>query len=273
MSDSSDTRDMVDGAELKTCCAAVYQSEWARAILGESFHPGGLALTHYLGVCIGLAPGQRVLDVASGLGSSAIHLAQHFGCSVVGVEYGAENVVRAQAMAQSAGVGELVTFLHGDAEQLPAPDESFDAVICECAFCTFPDKPTAAREFSRVLIPGGWVGLTDLTRTGTIPPDLQGLLAWISCIADAQPVGEYARYLEDAKLHIERAENHDDALSELVRDIQGKLLGTELLVRLHQLQLPPTVDLEHAKSMARAANRAMQEKQFGYVLITATKPI
>jgi ubiquinone/menaquinone biosynthesis C-methylase UbiE len=31
-------------------------------------------------------------------------------------------------------------------------DASFDAVICECAFCTFPDKSAAAREFARVLI-------------------------------------------------------------------------------------------------------------------------
>ena len=44
-----------------------------------------------------------------------------------------------------------------------SPTASFDAVVCECAFCTFPDKPTAAAEFARVLRPGGRVGITDVT--------------------------------------------------------------------------------------------------------------
>ena len=30
-----------EAIELKACCAAVYQSDWARLLLGESFHPGG----------------------------------------------------------------------------------------------------------------------------------------------------------------------------------------------------------------------------------------
>jgi arsenite methyltransferase len=271
MSHPDDALAMADTTELKTCCAAVYQGEWARVLLGESFHPGGLALTEYLGANIGLAPGQRVLDVASGLGTSAICLAQRFGCAVVGVDYGATNVARATDAAQAAGVGDLVTFQCGDAEHLPLADASFDAVICECAFCTFPDKPTAAREFMRVLAPGGRVGLSDLTRTGDIPSDLRGLLAWISCIADAQPLDDYARFLCDAGLQVDLVEPHDAALADLVREIQGKLLGAELLVKLQKLDLPPTVDFDQAKAMARAAADAVRAGQFGYAIITATK--
>jgi len=65
-----------DDQAVKSCCANVYQSEWARLLLGESFHPGGTALTAYLGAVLRLGPGQRVLDVAAGQGTSAIHLAQ-----------------------------------------------------------------------------------------------------------------------------------------------------------------------------------------------------
>lgn len=260
-----------DDQEAKSCCANVYQSEWARLLLGDSFHPGGTALTVYLGAALRLGSGQRVLDVAAGQGTSAIHLAQRFGCSVLGIEYGRVAVERAIQAAQAAGVAHLVTFEQGDAEQLPVPAASFDVVLCECAFCTFPNKAMAASEFVRVLSPGGRLGLSDLTRTGEIPAELQGLLAWIACIADAQPVENYVRYLTDVGLTIRLIEQHDEALTDMVRDIQAKLLGTELLVKLNKITLPDEIDVEQAKTMAKAAAAAIQARQFGYAVVTATK--
>lgn len=260
-----------DDQTLKTCCANVYQSKWATLLLGDSFHPGGTALTGYLGAALHLEPGQRVLDVAAGQGTSAIHLAQRFGCSVLGIEYSHVAVGRATQAAQAAGVAHLVTFEQGDAEQLPVPTASFDVVLCECAFCTFPNKVTAASEFVRVLSSGGRVGLSDLTRTGEIPAELQGLLAWIACIADAQPLENYVRYLTEAGLTIQLIEQYDDALTDMVRDIQAKLLGTELLVKLNKITLPGEINIEQAKTMAKAATIAIQARQFGYAVVTATK--
>ena len=260
-----------DDQVVKSCCANVYQSEWARLLLGDSFHPGGTALTAHLGAALRLGPEQRVLDVAAGQGTSAIHLAQRFGCSVLGIEYSRVAVERATQAAQTAGVAHLVTFEQGDAEHLPVPAASFDVVVCECAFCTFPNKAMAASEFVRVLSPGGRVGLSDLTCKGEIPAELQGLLAWIACIADAQPLENYVRYLTDVGLTIQFIEQHDEALTDLVRDIQGKLLGTELLVKLKKITLPGKIDVEQAKTMAKAAATAIQARQFGYAVVTATK--
>ncbi len=271
MNSRRETGNVHDDQALKSCCANVYQSEWARLLLGDSFHPGGTALTAYLGTALRLGPGQRVLDVAAGQGTSAIHLAQCFGCSVVGIEYSHVAVERAILAAQEAGVAHLVTFEQGDAERLPVPAASFDVVVCECAFCTFPNKATAASEFARVLSPGGRVGLSDLTRMGEIPAELQGLLAWIACIADAQPLENYVRYLTEVGLAIQLVEQHDEALSEMVRAIQAKLLGTELLLKLNKITLPGEVDLEQAKTMAKAAATAIQARQFGYAVITAAK--
>jgi len=262
---------LTKAVDLKSCCAAAYQSDWARLLLGESFHPGGLALTEHLGVLLGLAPGQIVLDVAAGQGMSAIRLAQRFGCKVVGVDYGAESIATATATAATAGVADLVSFQQGDAEHLPVADGAFNAVICECAFCTFPDKPTAASEMMRVLKDGGQVGLSDITRSGPVPPDLQGLLAWIACIADAQPLDSYVQYLTSAGLSVDNVERHDTALNAMVRDIQGKLLGTELLVALKQVTLPANADLAQAKMLAKSAATAIAAGTFGYAVITATK--
>ena len=237
-------------------------------LLGNSFHPGGLRLTARLGGNLGLRAGLRVLDVASGKGESAIFLAGQFGCQVVGVDFGPENVREASARAAAAQSAHLVSFVQGDAERLDFPDASFDAVICECAFCTFPDKRAAATEFARVLRPGGGVGLSDLTRSGPLHPDLEGLLAWIACIADARPVEVYANYLNGAGFDVLTIEPQDSALAELARDVQGKLLGIELMVKLRKLDVPGA-DFEQAKRLARAASKAIQEGLLGYSLIVA----
>ena len=154
-------------------------------------------------------------------------------------------------------------------EQLPVPAANFDTVVCECAFCTFPKKVVAASEFRRVLKPGGQVGLSDLTRKGDIPEDLQGLLAWIACIADARPLEDYVRYLAEAGLTVQLIEQHDEALSDMIRDIQGKLLSTELLVKLNKLHLPVEIDFEQAKLMAKVAATAIKAQKFSYAIVTA----
>jgi SAM-dependent methyltransferase len=256
---------------LKQCCAALYESDFARLLLGDSFHPGGLDLTRRLGTLLGLRPGMCVLDVASGKGESAIVLAKEFGCEVVGLDLGAANVSEAMRRAETAGVSALVTFQQGDAEGMEFPPAIFDRVICECAFCTFPDKAAAAREFARVLRPEGRIGLSDLTRTGPLAPELEGLLSWIACIADARPVEEYAGYLAAASFAITTLESHDQALVQMVRDIQGRLLGLELMVRLKKLDLPGA-DLGQAQQFARAAMNATREGKLGYTLIVGELP-
>lgn len=256
--------------DLKSCCAALYESDFARLLLGDSFHPGGLRLTQQLGERLGLGPGLRVLDVASGKGASAIFLARHFGCEVVGIDFGVENVKESVARASDAGVEQLVQFRQGDAEKIDFPDAVFDAVICECAFCTFPRKPSAAAEFTRVLKPGGRVGLSDLTRSSSLPPELEGLMAWIACIADARPASEYVACLEAAGITCLNVEPHDEALVEMVHDIQGKLLGMELMSKLKKLNIGG-MDFTEAKAFARAAAGAVRAKTLGYAIVTGQK--
>ena len=80
-----------------------------------------------------------------------------------------------------------------------------------------------------------------MTRSGPLPPELEGLLVWVACIADGRPVAEYARCLEEAGFEQPSIEPHDEALLEMVRPIQGKLLGAELMVKLKKLDLPAPI--------------------------------
>jgi len=255
-----------EGEGVKSCCARLYESDYVKLLLGDSFHPGGVKLTERLGEVLGLAPQSRVLDVAAGQGASAIHLAQRFGCEVVGVDYGSDMVRRANETAAAQGASDRVRFERGDAERLPFDNASFDVIICECAFCTFPDKPAAAREFARVLKPGGRIGLSDLTRAEVLPKELDSLLAWVACIADAQPVEGYASFLRGAGFTVSRIEPHDEALAEMVNQIRAKLLGAELLVGLKKLELPG-VDFTAAKDMARSALETIQQGKLGYAIV------
>ena len=255
---------------LKHCCAGAYESDFARMLLGDSFHPGGVELTRRLGQLLELRPGVRVLDVASGRGESAIFLAKEFGCEVTGIDFSPRNAQDATERACAAGVEHLVVFHAGDAEQIMFPAASFDCVICECAFCTFPGKAAAAREFARVLRPNGRVGISDLTRRGALPIDLESLISWIACIADALPISEYVASFEAASFVVSTIEPHDQCLMRMARDIQSKLLGIELLHGLKKLDLPD-VDLSQAKQFARAAVKAIQDGVLGYSLFTAER--
>ncbi|MGH3681021.1 MAG: class I SAM-dependent methyltransferase, partial [Natronosporangium sp.] len=161
--------------QIKSCCATAYSSDLVAMLLGPAYHPGGLALTRRLAGQLDLRPGQRVLDVASGRGATARLLTTEYGVDVTGIDLSPANVDHATGAATDLPG---VRFQVGDAERLPVPTAAVDAVVCECAFCTFPDKPTAAAELARVLRPGGRVGISDVVaEPGRLPPELTGLAA------------------------------------------------------------------------------------------------
>ena len=276
MNDGTSHEAIVGGADdlppatVKQCCADVYASDAARMLLGDSFHPGRTRLTERLGGLLNLTSRTRVLDVAAGRGTSAIFLAERFGCKVVGVDYSRDNIEAANAAAATKGLADKVTFQWADAEQLPFPNGSFDAVICECAFCTFPDKQAAARDFNRVLGGGGQLGLNDLTRHGSLSPELESLMSWITCIADAQPLFTYAALLCGAAFTVNVVERHDAALAEFVNEMRTRLLAAEVMARLQKLMLPG-FDFEGAKLLAKQALAAIKDGKLGYAILVASK--
>ena len=248
-----------------------YGSDLARWLLGDSFHPGGTHLTDRLAQLTRLTRDSRVLDVAAGQGTSALHLVQSFGCEVVGVDLSEDNVKVATEEASIRGVANRVSFRLADAETLPFEADTFDAILCECAFCTFPNKQTAAGEFFRALKPGGRLGLSDLTKTADPLLEFDGLLSWIACIGDAQPVESYSETLRLAGLTVEDIEDHSYALAEMVRRIQGRLLGVEIAAGLKKLAFP-NVSFSDGKRFAQAALSSVKNGKLGYALIEAVKP-
>src|SRR5438477_7908577 len=85
--------------------------------------------------------GWRVLDVATGSGNAAIAAARR-GCEAVGVDYVPALLERGRARAAAEGLD--VEFVEGDAENLPFPDASFDAVVSIYGAMVAPDHDRAA---------------------------------------------------------------------------------------------------------------------------------
>jgi arsenite methyltransferase len=256
---------------VKACCAAAYGQDAVALVLGESYHPGGLALTRRLARALGLRPGQHVIDVASGPGATARLLAAEFGATVDGVDLGQSAVDRARSAAQAAGLPAAVRFCVGDAERLPLPGGTADAVVCECAFCTFPDKAAAAAEFARVLRPGGRVGVTDVTvAAGGLPAELTTLTAWVACIAGARPLSRYTDILAAAGLRTVRAEQHDNALAAMIDQIEARLAVLRMTAADHLMAAGVNVDA--VLRYTAAARRAVADGRLGYALLVAEKP-
>ena len=254
--------------EIKACCAAAYQRDIVALVLGDSYHPGGLDLTRKLGRALGLQPGQHVLDVASGPGTTAFLLADEFGVDVDGVDLAEQSVTAANALAAQRGVSEHVRFRVGDAERLPLGDASADAAVCECAFCTFPDKATAAAEMARVLRPGGRLGITDVVvDRGRLDAELQTLAGWVACLADARPAAEYEALLGAAGLRLVQQESHDHALARMIEQIDARLVA----FRLAEVPALAGIDFDRARQRTALAAKAVEDGIAGYVLMVAEK--
>ncbi len=120
--------------------------------------------------------------------------------------------------------------------------------------------------------PGGAVAISDLTRRAPLPPELDGLLSWVACVADARPEEGYASLLEDAGLMVELVERHDAALAELVSQIRMRVLGAEVAAKLKRLDLPG-VDWPGARQVAATAQAAVRDGGLGYAVIVARRPL
>ena len=96
--------------------------------------------------------GKQVLEVSCGHGGGAAYLVRTFHpASYTGLDFNPDGIAFAQKRHNLPGLD----FVHGDAEDLPFPDESFDVVINIEASHTYPNFHRFLLELARVLRPGG----------------------------------------------------------------------------------------------------------------------
>lgn len=157
---------------------AQQRAQWSAVAQGwrtrwAAFEQGAQPLSDRLMALAQIGPGQRVLDVATGIGEPAMTAARRVGPSgtVVALDQAPQMLAVAQERMRAAGLGQ-VEWVEGDVESVALPPASFDAVVCRWGLPFFPDPIGTLARLRTSLAPGGW-----LTAAVWGPPERVPLIA------------------------------------------------------------------------------------------------
>jgi arsenite methyltransferase len=172
-----------------------------------------------------LTEGEAVIDLGSGSGMDAFFAAERVGSSgsVVGVDFTAEQLAKARALASTAAYSQ-VQFSEGRIERLPTEDERFDCVISNGVINLAPDKGAVFADAARVLRPGGRLAIADIISERQMKESIVcDADLWASCIGGAAQRDAYREAIESAGLRIEEIrENPYEFISERARNASAK---------------------------------------------------
>lgn len=198
--------------------ACVYEQAFTQQVLGESLHPGGLALTrHALALC-DLPATARVLDMGCGAGLTVQYL-RELGYTAWGMDISSLLV---HAGSQRAPT---LPLFQADADCLPLPAQALDVVVAECSLSVFENAGRILEECRRLLRTDGILILSDLyARNPTALPTLRSLLP-ASCLARSFIKDDLLALLAECGFSCQTWEDH----SEAVKSLASQALSTTLL--------------------------------------------
>jgi ubiquinone/menaquinone biosynthesis C-methylase UbiE len=179
-----------------------------------------------------LKAGEVVLDLGSGGGIDVLLSARRVGPTghAYGLDMTDEMLALAEENKRQSGLTN-VSFLKGEIEHIPLPNDSVDVIISNCVINLSADKDQVLREAFRVLKPGGRLAVSDVVVRGEVPEAIRrNLELWAGCIAGALRDTEYLDKLAgagfaDASIEVTRVYRAEDAKQFLQGDgIDEKLV-------------------------------------------------
>ncbi len=147
-----------------------------------------------------LVEGETVLDLGSGAGFDCFLAASKVGGrgKVIGVDMTPEMLDKARENARK-GNYENIEFRLGEIENIPAADNSIDAVISNCVINLSPNKKRVFAEAFRVLKPGGRLMVSDIVLLKELPDFIiNSIEAYVGCISGAMMRDEYIEAIREA---------------------------------------------------------------------------
>ncbi len=130
----------------------------------DQFHGRGLESTEQLAADLQVAASDHLLDVGSGIGGPARFMADRFGCQVTGIDLTPEFCDVARHLTAAMGFENQVSFEQGNALAMPFADDTFNGAYSMNVSMNIEDKTGFYGEILRVLKPGGWLALSELSQ-------------------------------------------------------------------------------------------------------------
>ena len=112
---------------------------------------------------LNIANGTKVLDVACGTGDICFEILKYHSVSVIGLDL-SQNMINLANNKATKKKQENVTFIQGDAENLPLESNSIDYLTISYGFRNISNYKIALSEFYRVLKPGGKLGILEFSK-------------------------------------------------------------------------------------------------------------
>jgi len=128
----------------------------------DHFHGRGVVATEELAKLLDPRPGERILDIGSGIGGPARWIAAKFGVHITGVDLTPEFCDAAEKLNDAAAMTDRVTIRQGSALALPVPDAAFDRAYSQNVIMNIADKAGFYREALRALKPGAVLALSNV---------------------------------------------------------------------------------------------------------------
>jgi ubiquinone/menaquinone biosynthesis C-methylase UbiE len=126
-------------------------------------HPGGYGATAQLLDQLRITKESNIIDIACGKGTSALYIAEKYGCKVRAIDISPELIDEAKHLARKRGLSGKVDFLVGDAMNLPFENDSFDGAVSQAMLVLVDDKVRTIKEAARVIKRGGTAGWLELS--------------------------------------------------------------------------------------------------------------
>ena len=112
---------------------------------------------------------ETILDVATGTADLAIAMTDTHPRKITGIDISEKMLRLADEKISTAGFKDLITLLPGDAEALPFPEDTFDAVTVAFGVRNFENLRLGLIEMKRVLHPGGILLILEFSHPATFP--------------------------------------------------------------------------------------------------------
>ena len=148
----------------------------------------------------GIKKGDHVLDLGSGAGNDCF-----VARAIVGEEGKVTGIDMTGPMVKRANenCGKLkfknIEFVHGDIEEMPFKEKTFDVVISNCVLNLVPDKSKAFSEIFRVLKPGGHFCVSDVIIKGTLSEKMQkDAEMYAGCVSGASEMNDYFKIVDNS---------------------------------------------------------------------------